>query len=66
MCRKCFQTEKRGVIFGIDFFYEGGKNWTSKQKKGKDAEKGCFGCGWYDTSVWRKNLNAKLQVIQNR
>lgn len=27
VCRNCFQTGKRGVIYGIPFFYKGGENW---------------------------------------
>ena len=45
ICRKCYQTGKRGVIFGIPFYYKGNENWDeSIPKTGKDAEKGCVGC----------------------
>lgn len=58
VCRKCFQTDTRGTVFGINYFYEGDKNWpTGIPKVGKDAEKGCVGCGWYDLPKWRESLN---------
>jgi len=57
VCRKCFQTGKRGYPFGIKFFYEGDENWPSNiPKTGKGAEKGCIGCGWYDMMKWREAL----------
>lgn len=57
VCRTCFQTGKRGVIYGIPYFYKGGSDWdTSIPQKGKDAEKGCVGCPWYDIAEWRKHL----------
>lgn len=57
VCRKCFQTGKRGTIFGISFFYAGDENWDSSiPQKGKDAEKGCYGCPWYDIQLWREEL----------
>lgn len=58
VCRKCFQTNKRGVLFGVNFFYEGDGNWpVNVSKVGKEAEKGCIGCGWYDMVKWRDELN---------
>lgn len=61
VCRNCFQTGKRGTIFGIPFFYEGGPEWdASIPTKGKDAEKGCIGCPWYDIETWRQKLKEKL------
>lgn len=58
VCRKCFQSNKRGVIFGINHFYEGNENWDSNiPKTGKEAEKGCIGCAWYDIEAWRASLN---------
>lgn len=57
VCRNCYQTGKRGIIYGIPFFYEGTENWDSSiPKKGKEAEKGCVGCAWYDIERWRKEL----------
>jgi hypothetical protein len=62
-CRKCFQTNIRGKIFGINFFYEGNQNWPKTIPKiGKEAEKGCVGCGWYDIEKWRSALN---ELIEN-
>jgi len=62
ICRNCLQTNIRGIPFGIDFFYKGTKNWDATFPKiGKDAEKGCDGCGWYDLSAWREALSRKLE-----
>lgn len=62
VCRRCFQTGERGIIFGIPFFYEGGLKWDpSIPKKGKEAEKGCVGCPWYDIETWRKKLRDELK-----
>lgn len=57
VCRTCFQTGKRGTLYGIPYYYEGGPEWDSNiPTKGKDAEKGCIGCPWYDIATWRKHL----------
>ena len=62
VCRKCFQDGKRGVIYGIPFFYEGGEIWDSTiPTTGKAAEKGCEGCAWYDIEMWRKKLIERLK-----
>lgn len=58
VCRECYQTGKRGVIFGIPYYYAGNDKWDSKYPKtGKAAETGCVGCGWYDVAKWRESLN---------
>jgi hypothetical protein len=65
VCRKCFQTGNRGKLYGTDYFYEGNENWPhSIPKIGKEAEKGCIGCGWYDIQMWRDSLN-KLILNDN-
>lgn len=57
VCRNCFQTGKRGVIYGIPFYYKGGENWdNSIPKVGKEAEMGCEGCAWYDIERWRSEI----------
>ncbi len=57
VCRNCFQTGKRGILYGIPYFYEGDENWDSSiPTKGKEAERGCIGCGWYDIEKWRNEL----------
>lgn len=62
VCRKCFQDGKRGIIYGIPFFYVGDENWDdSIPQVGKVAEKGCEGCAWYDIELWRKKLIEKLK-----
>lgn len=64
VCRTCYQTNKRGTIFGINFFHEGNENWNSSiPKTGKAAESGCRGCPWYDIEEWRNKLN---ELIKSR
>ena len=63
VCRNCFQTGERGVIYGIQFFYEGQRIWDAQiPKSGKDAEQGCFGCGWYDINIWRRELERTNKI----
>lgn len=62
MCRKCFITGKRGVIFGISYYYAGNEYWDkSIPPTGKAAERGCIGCPWYDIEAWRNHLLAALK-----
>lgn len=62
VCRNCYQTGKRGVIYGINFYYKGTEDWDIKiPKTGKASEEGCIGCGWYDIEKWRQELIKKLQ-----
>lgn len=64
VCRNCFQTGRRGTIFGISFFYEGGPYWDpSIPQKGKEAERGCIGCPWYDIARWRRELQNRLDSM---
>ena len=57
VCRKCYQSNERGVVYGIPFYYKGSKEWDGRiPKRGKDAEFGCVGCGWYDLERWREEL----------
>jgi hypothetical protein len=66
-CENCIKTGKRGSPMGIDFWYFGGQNWDQNiPPKGKDAEKGCIGCGWYDFEKWRNSLNQKLTELQDK
>lgn len=61
VCRNCFQTGRRGTIFGIDFYSKGTDMWDNNiPQKGKDAEQGCIGCPWYDIDAWRKEINKIL------
>ena len=65
ICRKCFQTNMRGIIFGIEYFYYGALEWNKEYPKvGKNAEAGCIGCAWYDIQKWRNSLNNR--IIQKR
>lgn len=64
VCRNCFQTGKRGTIYGIEYYFKGGPQWDeSIPKQGKSAEKGCIGCPWYDIQAWRKHLNEDIKKI---
>lgn len=66
VCRACFQTGRRGVIYGIPFFYIGDENWdNSIPTVGKAAEKGCEGCAWYDIERWRSELIKLFNGKQN-
>lgn len=57
-CERCIATGKRGYPLGIKFYYAGNENWpTDCPTKGPDAERGCYGCGWYDFEAWRTALN---------
>lgn len=63
VCRNCFQTGKRGTIYGIDYFYKGTDTWDSTiPQKGKAAEQGCIGCPWYDIDRWRQELNSLIKI----
>jgi hypothetical protein len=62
VCRNCFQTGNRGIIYGILFFHKGSEKWDdSIPKVGKKAELGCVGCAWYDINAWRAALKNKLK-----
>lgn len=64
-CRRCFQSGKRQFPFGIQYYYEGNENWDSSiPPKGKAAEQGCHGCGWYDMEKWRQNLIEKIDSLK--
>ena len=56
-CERCFKTGNRGMPFGIEFFYDGGPKWVPADKQDPS---GCLGCGWYDFSAWREELNKRL------
>lgn len=60
-CEACFKTGKRGKPFGIHHFYYGNEDWPAGVPPlGRKAERGCFGCGWYDFEAWRTSLNRNL------
>lgn len=49
-------------MFGIPYYYEGTEDWDpSIPQKGKQAERGCVGCPWYDIAAWRRALKEKLK-----
>ena len=57
-CERCIATGKRGYPMGIRFYYAGDENWpVDCPVKGPEAERGCYGCGWYDFDTWRAALN---------
>lgn len=65
-CRTCFQTNKRQYPFGINYFSDGTEDWDKEiPKKGKEAEKGCIGCGWYDLESWRRKLIEDISKNKN-
>lgn len=67
VCRTCVQTGKRGYPFGIKYFYVGTEDWDKTiPEKGKEAERGCIGCGWYDMAEWRRQVEMKLNNGENR
>jgi len=58
-CERCIQTGKRGYPMGIKYYYKGNEDWPSDcPTTGREAERGCVGCGWYDFEAWRKGLNS--------
>jgi hypothetical protein len=64
ICRNCYQTGKRGMIYGISYFYRGSADWDKKiPQRGKEAEKGCVGCAWYDIERWRQELIKSLKLL---
>jgi len=64
ICRYCYQTGQRGLIFGIPFFYKGTMEWDKNiPQRGKEAENGCIGCAWYDIKRWRQELVKKLKIL---
>lgn len=64
VCRKCSQTGKRGKLYGLNYFYAGDENWPDNTPiRGKKAEQGCIGCGWYDIQAWRDSLNKLLSEL---
>lgn len=66
VCRICFQTGHRGAIYGIPFYYEGTDKWDSSiPQVGKEAEKGCIGCPWYDIERWRQEIKRQLGLFNN-
>ena len=66
VCRTCFQTGKRGYPFGIKYYYAGTEDWDPHiPVKGKQAEYGCVGCGWYDIAEWRKQVLSKLEIDED-
>lgn len=59
VCRSCYASGVRGKPFGIPFYYEGDARWPDHvPRRGKAAEAGCHGCGWYDLEKWRQALIA--------
>ena len=60
-CGDCIRTGKRGYPFGIKYYYAGTEDWDKDiPTRGKAAETGCIGCGWYDMLKWKEELNKKL------
>jgi hypothetical protein len=63
VCRSCYQSGERGKVFGINFFYSGSYKWDKTIPiRGKNSEKGCVGCAWYDMEKWRQAINSFLNT----
>lgn len=63
VCKKCKQTGQRGLIYGINFFYKGTEIWDiTIPEVGREAEKGCIGCPWYDIQKWREELQKTIDI----
>lgn len=63
--RRVFQTQKRGTIFGIKYYYQGDENWPEGVPLvGAESEKGWVGSPWYDIEAWRNSLNSKLEALR--
>ncbi len=61
-CERCIATGKRGYPMGIKYYYVGDENWPSDcPEKGSEAERGCYGCGWYNFNLWRTALNRFIE-----
>ncbi len=60
-CENCLKTGLRGTPFNIRFFYAGTEKWEPSDKKNPE---GCIGCGWFDFSKWREELNIWLEIIE--
>lgn len=62
MCESCAGSGERPSIYGLTFFYKGKIKWDKKiPTRGKDAEKGCIGCPWYDIEEWKKQFNKRFK-----
>lgn len=65
VCRHCYTTGERGTIFGLKYFYSGNEFWDSSIPiRGKEAEKGCIGCPWYDIQKWREEITKKINGLK--
>ncbi|MFB6197302.1 MAG: hypothetical protein ABEI52_03385 [Halobacteriaceae archaeon] len=53
-CEQCVETGERPPFFGVEFYYEGGKEY-------EDAV-GCEGCGWYNPHEWRRQHNELVKT----
>ena len=57
-CQRCVTEGVRGDFFGIEWYYEGDKNWNGTSKA---DENGCIGCPWYDLHKWKEEFNKHLK-----
>lgn len=57
-CQRCVTEGVRGDFFGIEWYYEGDKNWRGTSKA---DENGCVGCPWYDLHKWKDEFNKHLK-----
>lgn len=55
-CKNCHKTGLRPPFLGIDWWFEGDRNWTE--------ETGCRGCGWAFPDLWRERALAQLRAYK--
>ncbi|WP_280536900.1 hypothetical protein [Halopenitus sp. POP-27] len=52
-CERCVETGERPPFLGIEFYYEGGREY--------EDDVGCAGCGWYNPHRWREAVTDRLE-----
>jgi hypothetical protein len=58
-CDACVKDGKRGVFFGIRWYFKGSERWEGPPKGNED---GCLGCPWHDLAEWKKQLLNQLNL----
>lgn len=55
-CERCVETGERPPFLGIEFYYEGDREYE---------DVGCEGCGWYNPHKWRDAVTEILDQAEN-
>ena len=55
-CQYCIKNNRRPPLFEIPFWYKGGEEYKGE----------CFGCGWYDGNLWRKELTNYIKSYDTK